>query len=172
MSEFDNLVKIVGRWNVTVCLEYIGDVSIAASSESSIRPFMLPDGSIDQLALSDYEEFVVNLLGVFERTDFEVIEDRQSPYSHSYYFDLVKKDQLNKKDFKYILFIRVSDHALSGIRVKQQKEWFDAHAQELKQPKHRSKQRWILKYLTVNKDTYFSYDEALDDLEDRLESMR
>ena len=172
MVPYEKMIKIIGRWTITVELEYLGDdYPIDTSSGSTIKPLMLPDGSEDTLAVEEYEDFVINLLGVFDRCDFEVIEERESPYSHSYYYDLVKKDQFNKKDYKYILYIRVSDHELGPERKQNQRKWFSDHAEAQKTPKSKSKQRWKLKRLTVNKDTYYSYDEALDDIEDRLISM-
>ena len=173
MIPFEQMIKIVGRWTVTCEFEYIGsDYPVAASSDSEIKPLLKVDGTVDQLALSEYEDFVINLLGVFDRADFEVIDERHSPYSCSYYFDLVKKDQENKKDYKYILFIRISDHLLSKDREKYRNDWFNSRAQQLKEPKSKSKQVWKLKQIVVNKDTYYSYDEALDELEKRFESMQ
>ena len=168
MNEFDNLVTIVGRWTVTVELTYVDDRIAAATQRSKIKPLMLPNGKCDQLALDEYTDFVVNLLNVFDEAGFEVIEERQSPKSFSYYFDLVKKDQANKKDYKYILFVRISDHELSPDQQHVQRNWFNDYAQKLKQPESKSYQRWQLKKITVNKDTYFSYDEALADIENKL----
>lgn len=173
MDEFKSLVKIIGRWTITAEFEYSDrSENIAASEVSMIKPLVLPDGTIDQLALDEYEDFIVNLLGVFDRCDFEVIEERESPFSFSHYFDLVKSDDITNKDYKYILYIRVSDHELEKGRLSVQREWYADHAETQKQPATKSKQKWKLKRLTVNKDTYFSYDEALDDIEHRLESMK
>lgn len=170
MEQINNLTKIIGRWTITAEFECIddGESIAAANSISSIKPLMLPDGTYDKLAVNEYEDFVINLLGVFDRCDFEVIEERKSPYSFSYYFDLVKKDQANKKDYKYILFVRVSDHELTEQKKSNQKDWLNDRAESLKQPETKSKQVWRLKRLLVNKDTYFSYEEALEDIEGRL----
>ncbi len=170
MIPYEKTTKIIGRWTVTAELEY-ADSPYVAASESIIKPLILPNGEVDLLALEEYEDFVINLIGVFDRQNFEVIEERESPYSHSYYFDLVKKDQLDKKQYKYILYIRVSDHELSKERIDIQRKWFADHAESQKIPKSKSKQKWKLKRLTVNKDTYYSYDEALDDIEAKLEKM-
>lgn len=174
MIPIDQMIKIVGRWTVTVEMEYVADNQpiAAANNQSSIQPLMLPDGSWDQRALDEYEDFVVNVLEIFEYYDFSIIESRESPYSQSKYYALVKKGDEDRKDYKYILYVRVSDHDLDRSRTRRQKEWFDEHAQQQKQPSTKSKQRWKLKRITVNKDTYFSYDEALDDLEEKLHSMQ
>jgi len=166
-----NMIKIIGRWTITIELEYSDNDAPVAASESLIKPLMLPDGTYDQIALDEYEDFVVNVLGVFDRCGFEVIEERQSPQSKSYYFDLVKSEQENKKDYKYILYIRLSDHPLSKLSARRQDEWFASHAEEQKQPATKSKQKWKVKRITVNKDTYYSYDDALEDIEARLSSL-
>ena len=157
-------VLVRGRWTITVEFEMMKD--IAAATE--IRPLRLADGSYDQRALDEYTDFVVNVLGIFDRADFEVIEERHSPYSDSYYFDLVKKEDFANKDYKYIVYVRISDHDLSSDSAKTQNEWISNHAQQQKQPKSKSKQVWRVNRITVNKDTYYSYEEALEDLENRL----
>lgn len=172
MVPFGKMIKILKRWTVTVELEYVGnEYPVVSSSSSLIKPLTLPDGSEDILAIDEYEDFIVNLLGVFDRCDFEIIEEHESPSSHSYYCDLVKKDQVKNKNYKYILYVRISDHALNPEQEHNQKKWFSDHAEIQKTPKSKSKQRWKLKRITVNKDTYFSYDEALDDIEERLSLM-
>ena len=164
----EKMIRIVGRWTITCEFECIQDVA----ASSSIKPMQLPDGSYDIVALEEYEDFVINLLGIFDRANFEVIEERKSPYSQSYYFDLVKKDQVDNKSYNYILYVRVSDHSLSPQKVSEQNNWYSLHAESQKQSTTKSKQKWKLKRVTVNKDTYLSYDDALDDLEKRFESMQ
>lgn len=165
----EHTVKIINRWTVTVELTYVGNPSIMSSfNAATVRPFTKPDGSVDELAVADYTDFVINLLGVFDRSDFEVIEERESPYSHSFYFDLVKKDQAANKDYKYVLYIRVSDHPLDKAKASSQRKWFASHANEQKQPKTKSKQVWKLHNIIVNQDTYNTYDEALDATEEKL----
>lgn len=169
----ERTVKIIGRWTITAEFEHVGDNYVAADSNASkIKPLRLPDGSFDILAVNEYEDFVINLLEVFDQCDFEVVNEQKSPEFYSYYFDLVKKDQFNRKDYKYILFIRISDHELSEERVSKQREWYSNRAEQIKQPKSKSKQQWKLKRLTINKDTYYSYDDALEDIENRLQSSK
>lgn len=173
MVPYDQMIKILGRWTITVEFVYTGtDSFIAASQESTIKPLTNPDGTPDQLAVDEYEDFVLNVLEIFDYYDFIVIESRQSPYSNSYYFSLVCKGDEARKDYKYILYVRVSDHSLSKYQIDSQNKYFGQHAQELKQPPTKSKQRWRVKRITVNRDTYYSYDEALDAIEQRFAAMQ
>ena len=174
MISYEKPIKIVGRWAVTAELEYTSSPYVVASG-STIKPLLLPNGEVDLLALEEYEDFVINLLGAFNRQNFEVIKEIERPYSHSYYLDLVKKDQFDKKQYKYILYVRVSDYGLSKEQISISRKGFADHIESQKMLKLKSEQRWKLKRLTVNtdinKDTYYSYDEALEDIEDKLEKM-
>ena len=162
-SEFNNLIKIY-RMNVTVEFELIRPIY----SDTEIEPLKNPDGTWDQRALDLYDEFIINALEVFDEFDFEVIEEKVSPYSKSEYFSLVKEEDLKSYDYKYILFIRISDHANREETKAQKKAYYDKHADELKQPTTKSKQTWKLKEITVNKNTYSTYEEALEDIRNRL----
>ena len=170
MTEFSKMTKVIKRWTVTCEFEYLG--STTANSSSEIKPLLLPDGTYDRLALDEYEDFVINLLEVFDSCDFTIIEERESPYSQSRYFSLVRKEDESTKEYKYILFVRISDHSLESTRNSVQQKYFNEHAQELKQPKSKSRQKWKLKKLTVNKDTYFSYEDALYDIEEKLQALK
>lgn len=166
-SEFNNLIKIF-RTTVTVEFELVSSVY----SATEIEPLKNPDGSWDQRALDLYEEFIINALEVFGEFDFEVLEERESPYSKSVYYSLVKEQDLQNYDYKYILFIRISDHENNKDTKAQKKAYYDKHADELKQPVTKSKQTWKLKEITVNKNTYDSYEDALEDIRNRLKSLK
>lgn len=141
-DEFKNLTRIY-RVTITIDLEMCNPIA------ASIKPLEHADGSEDTLAMDEYTDFIINTLVLFDVHDFVVLEERESPYSHSYYCTLVKKDDYGSADYKYILYIRLSDHN-------------NRKTQEQKQPKTKSKQTWRLKEITVNKDTFNSYDDALD----------
>lgn len=135
---------------------------------AAIKPLQNPDGSDDILALEEYTDFIINALGVFDTHDFVVLEERESPYSHSYYYALVKKDQYESASYKYILYVRLSDHMNRKESKHATRQYYNEKAQEQKQPKTKSKQVWRLKEITINKDTFNSYDEALDYIDKKL----
>ena len=160
-DEFKHLTRIY-RVNVEVDLELLNSIVAA------INPLQHPDGSEDILAVDEYENFIINALGIFSVHDFEVIDEHDSPFSHSYYCTLVKRDQLETLDYKYILFIRLSDHTNRKQVKHYTKQYYDRKAQEMKQPPTKRRQTWKLKEITVNKDTFASYDDALDYLDNIL----
>lgn len=162
-DEMKNLVRIY-RINVEVTFELFSDIAAA------IQPLKHLDGSDDLRALELYDEFILNALAVFDDHDFEILEEHGSPFegSHSYYCTLVKRDQLKDMKYKYILFVRLSDHTNREASAASKRKFYHEEAQRLKQPTTKSKQTWRLKEITVNKDTYNSYDEALDDIDKRL----
>lgn len=162
-EELKHLVRIY-RINVVVTFEMFDDIA------ANIQPLQHPDGSEDLRAVELYDEFIMNALAVFDDHDFEILDEHGSPFkgSHSYYCTLVKRDQLQDMQYKYILFIRLSDHKNREGSEAGRRKFYHDRAQELKQPPTKSKQTWRLKEITVNKDTYNSYEEALEDIDRRL----
>lgn len=158
-DNFEDLIKVY-RITINIYLENLQLEDIPALKSS--------DGEYDERALDLYNEFVINTLSVFDAHDFEIIEEHQSPYSKSEYFSLVKKEDLNNADYKYILFIRLSDHSNNQITRKATKKFYSDKADQLKQPKNKSKQVWKLKEITVNNKSYSSYEDALEDIDKRL----
>lgn len=165
-KEYQNLIRIY-RINVEVIMEMISPIAAA----TKIRPLKHADGSDDIRAIDEFEDFIVNALAVFDEHDFEVIEEHKSPYkdSNSWYFTLVKRDQLAAKSYKYILFIRLSDHKNKETTDAGRQRFYSEVADRLKQPPTKARQTWRLKEITVNKDVYFSYEEALEDIDRRLD---
>lgn len=150
--------------DITVEFELLSEIE----ATSEIKPLSKSDGSLDLRALDLYDEFIINALSVFDYHDFEVLEEHQSSSSYSYYFTLVKKDYAKNKDYKYILFIRLSDHTNRSESEKARKAFYAKEADRLKEPKTKTKQIWRLKEITINNETYFSYEDALEDLDKRL----
>ena len=161
---FDNTC-IIGRITVDVVLEC--DASIQGSS---ILPLNRSDGSVDELALSEYEEFIINALEVFDEHDFELIEEAESNRSKSMYFSFVKKDDYTNQSYKYILFVRISDHAINSGHKGMRKDYYKNKAEEMKRPQTKGKQTWRFKEIIVNKSTFGSYDDALDAIDQRLQN--
>ena len=159
-SEFDTLIKIN---RITVTVYYGLECDVAASI-----PLLKTGDVYDPLALDLYEEFIINVLAIFDAHDFEILEEHESPYSKSNYFSLVKKSDKLSNDYKYILFVRISDHNNREETKKSKKNYYANLADKLKQPTTKSKQRWKLKEIVVNNSRYFSYEDALTDIESRL----
>lgn len=155
--------KIIGR--ITITVVYQNTVT------ASISPLLNADGSIDQGAVSEYEEFIVNVLEIFDRHDFEVIEEAESNYSHSIYYSFVKHDDYDNKDYKYILFVRISDHSVRESSKVGRQKYYANHANQLKEPKSKRKQTWKFKEIIVNNQLFDSYEDALALVEHRLDSL-
>ena len=158
-SELSDLVPIK---RITVNISFECDLS------ESIRPLRKPDGSYDLVALEEYHEFIINSLSIFDAHNFEILEEHQSPRSESEYFTLVKSDDLKGENFRFILFVRLSDHPNDEDSYSVTQKYYSDRSDTLKQPKTKSKQIWKLKEITVNNETYYSYDDALEDIDKRL----
>lgn len=145
-----------------VTIDVIYEVVDSVAAASTIKPLQTRDGVKDLVAMDEYDSFLVNALQVFSEHDFEVLEERNSPYSASYYASLVKKQDIDDANYRYILFVRLSDHKNKGESQKGRQKFYEGEAERLKVPKTKSRQIWKLKEITVNKETFNSYDEALE----------
>lgn len=157
------------RWistrNMHILVIYEEDDVIQSSS---IEDLQNSNVVYNTIALAEYESFLVNTLDIFEDHDFDVIQEKDSPYSKSYYAALVKKDQVENADYKFILFVRLSDHENNKHTVKGKKRYYRDLAEKLKQPTTKTKQLWKLKEIVVNNQTFDSYDDALVEIDKLL----
>lgn len=165
VDEFKDLVRIF-RFTIDVIYEESNLISA-----SSIEPLRDDKGVYNEVALNEYNSFLINALGIFDYHDFDVIEEHDSPYSESYYAALVKKDQVEKADYKYILFVRLSDHDIRKEAKKGRTRFHNDEAERLKQPTSKTKQLWKFKEIVVNKNTFDSYEAALDYIDKQLRSL-
>ena len=149
------------------------EVNLISDVSAAIKPIRREDGSTDSTALAEYQEFLINVLSVIDENDFEVIEDTESPFSAtSYYITTYKKSESTMDSIKCIIFIRISDHNLSEETHKQRVNYYKSKADILKQPKSKKKQTWRFKNIVVNNETFDSYEDALDEIDNKLKSMQ
>lgn len=164
-DELKNLIKIY-RVSIDVVYE-----EAHAINATSIEPLKGSDGVYNEVALNEYNAFLINALSIFDYHDFDVIDEHSSPYSESYYASLVKKDQAEAADYKYILFVRLSDHDIRKEAKKGRVKFHNDEAERLKQPSSKTKQLWKFKEIIVNKNTFSSYEAALDYIDKILKPL-
>lgn len=161
------------KLNIIVNFELITDIAAA------IHPIYNKDGSIDEAALTEYDEFLINLYSVFDYNEFELIKEEQSNKSEtSMYYALYKKSESNEEDIKCIVFVRVSDHDYQEKTredkkktEKHRKKYFTDEAERMKQPKDKKRQRWKIRNVVVNNEKYSNDYEALDAVDRMLEEL-
>lgn len=160
---FEDLIP-VHRIDVKIILEPVPS-EVAATK---ILPLQ-PDGEkYDKHAVDLYDEFIMDALAIFDYYDFVILNEHQSPYTKSEYYTLVKKSQYEAQDYRYVLFIRLSDHETEVETKKSKMRYYSAIADEIKQPTTKRKQVWRLKEIIVNNQHYNSYEAALEDIDKRL----
>lgn len=144
---------------ITVVYEAVNFIQSSTDSDEG-----LSSGAV----ISDYDSFILSALDIFDDHDFNIIQEQESTYSQSYYAAFVKKSDSAKADYKYILFVRLSDHPINNASKSGRQKYYRDLAQQLKQPSSKSKQVWKLKEVIVDGIQYSSYDEALDALDNSL----
>lgn len=166
-----NTLSFPKIYEIDVLYDVPFDVSVFAA-ESEINPVYLPDGTIDEQALADYNDFVDNLYTCL-CSCFDVADIEEGTRSKtSWYFYLYGKNKEGKVATKFLVRLRVSDHEYSERHVKHsENHYVDYQAQDLKRPQTKKVQKRKLYSVIVNHETYGSYDDALDDMYDKMELL-
>ena len=127
-------------------------------------------GRLQGIAKAEYDEFLINIMEVMDACGFEILDEHQSDRvgSDSAYFTIYKKSESSETDIKCLVFIRISDHDMNEETNRQRKQYHEMLAEKYKQPRTKVKQRWKFRNIIVNNETFSSYDEALDDIERKL----
>lgn len=143
--------------NIDVYFKF-DDSQIAASE---IRPIRLSDSTIDDQAIADYQAFILQTVMYLEDIGFKVLEEHQSKSSQtSYYYTLVNEESYNKGNYKYIIFLRISDHAVN--LNQKEREWVNQFRRNTATKLHA---KWKLRNIIVNDSKYEDYDEASEAVE-------
>lgn len=120
------------------------------SNTADISPVVKEDGSIDQAALAEYQEFLINIFAVLDEHELEVLDDETGHKSESFYCITAFKRSAAKVlcyQFSIHLFGRYSPDAFEKAKLKQS---------------FYQKQTWRLENVTVNGEEFDSYDGALE----------
>lgn len=171
-------VKASEEFNLKLAI--VVEFELISNVAAAIHSIYNKDGSIDEAALTEYDEFLINLYSVFDYNEFELIEEKQSNRSEtSMYYALYDRTKSTKSDIKCIVFVRVSDHDYKEKKTKENKKITDKHrkqyfsneAERMKQPKDKVRQKWKMRNVVVNNTKFSNYDEALDYIDKMLSEI-
>lgn len=162
------------------------DANLEYLAASSIKPVRLEDKQIDPVAFQEYEDFVENVLNLLVTYNMHVMELKPSPKSEtSWYTWFYPTDSNGSVKSKVIFKLRISDHFNHWI-PKQGKSQKDADrlmkqsearynqetANRYKLPETKpGNQRFKVLNVVVNNETFESYDEALDYVDQLLSRL-
>lgn len=154
----------VARLSIVVEFEHENPII----SVSEIKPLTREDGSIDELAVAEFDDFVTEVYAVLDCNGFEEAE----PYaesnvegSESRYFTMYKPRDAHGDYIKCVVYVRVSDHYTDKSRQKYTNRYHAEHVKELSQQLGKKISHWKAKNIVVNKQNFNSYDEAIEYLE-------
>lgn len=151
----------------TITIDVVFDYADVAVAASKIRP-VKQYGLIDDQALSDYLAFVQEIISEIEDAGLVIIEERDSKSSEtSKYYTLADDMQYVQNAMKYVIFLRVSDHIPQLTDAQQ--AWVNDVRKATKQ---KYKVKWKVRYITVNETTNYSYEEAIEEVKQRLVSFK
>jgi len=129
------------------------------------------DEIVDQDAYEDYMAFIETLEEILHFYDFYFTVASTNSLTSTYY-RIARNTEINGGDVPYYIRLRVSDHAQklspAGERIMSLKD--RKNAEELKLPKTKKEQRYKLRYLTVSKEKFKTYEAALNDFESTIRS--
>lgn len=138
----------------------VNDIDLAASTIVPIHEGY----QLDEQAMSQWNNFIDNVLATLDYYDFDVVDNHKSNYegSASYYISFYPTDSKGQIISKYLINFRISDHFIPNLNKKSTR-YYRNFAQ--KNSRTEGKQRWKLEALIVNDKTFDSYDDALDYLD-------
>lgn len=144
-------------------LEFVIDIRVNHEFDiellegKKIRPIFV-DGQLNDQALADYQDFIVEMLLELDEAGLVIIDSNESKKSKtSRYYTLADEVQYANRNAKFIIFLRVSDH-VAELTTEQQKL--------IKQRRDNLSNRLHAKYkvrnILVNNMEYKTYDEAIE----------
>ena len=126
---------------------------------------------IDETAREGFVTFVGNLFEIIQAYDFVILDDykhtsKSFPYTSQYMW-IARQEQLENNDVPIFIHLRVSEHVqeFSDERNKQLKDEYKQQADNIKLPKSKKKQRFVIKSISVNDLGCKTYEEALHEVE-------
>lgn len=163
----------VPEYNIEVYYSVDFDLTIAASTNSSIKPVRLPNGKIDQQALADYDAFADNVYEILCYY-FDVVDvDFSDKSDTSRYFYMYARDENGELATKFIIRLRLSDHNYENRHNTQaEHRYVNQRVQTLKQPNSKKIQRWKLENIVVNQESFLSYFDAEDAIESKMQLLQ
>lgn len=164
--------KLIKTYNIEVFYAVNFDTSIYAAIDSDIKPIKLPNGHKDQQALANYESFADNIYALLCEF-FEIIDvDFSDKSDTSRYFYMFAKNPDGDIATKFVIRLRLSDHEYTERHsTAAERKYVENHVQEMKQPKSKKYQKWRLENIVVNNETFSSYFEAEDAIENEIELL-
>lgn len=139
-----------------ICVDY--EVDNIFLESTIIRPILTKEGEVDEQALAEYQDFILELLLELDSVGLTVINRYDSKSSEtSKYFTLAEETQYMKNNMKYIIYLRVSDHVpnLTEREKKMIKQKRIGETEKLKV-------KWKVRSIIVNNTTFSTYEEAVE----------
>lgn len=137
-------------------IRYDVEVQFVSECLTASKPLLKEDGTIDQAAMAEYEEFVLNTAAVLDEHEFVILEEREIPGNEtSYCISAYKQTDSAAEDIKCVFFIRASAGDKSETDCP-------------KKPVSKQKRVWRLQSIVVNGEAFDSYDDALDGIGKKL----
>ena len=166
--------KNITKFNIVVELEYIPSDEVAAATYKGFTvpdgPVIsgLPDAILDSQALADYEAFIESIQDLITEYYKLQIYYKNSSKDHSYYFDMLAKNDAGEIILDFDFTLRVSNHnphrtAQSESHKKERKEALKQITSKATKP--------ITKNIIVNDTIFDSYEDAYVKVDTVIESV-
>lgn len=149
--------------------DYVFDIDIYMdlivrdiAAATLVMPLKLADGSFDEQALSDYEDFVINIFGRIESLRFHVYEYNISRGGTSHYLKF-----LSKTDDNCLIILRISDHSRNVYsKMDRRRNLHDARYYT-----GSSDAFWEVANIVVNNRRFTTYTDALKYITAKLKEL-
>lgn len=159
----DNRVFI----NIVIEYEYYGDI-VKGTETLPADKMDLTDQEQD-----NFEDFLINIDGLIYAFQFDVQEQHSSNRSNtSQYYAFYGADSEGEVNYEKLYFIRISTHQLPREDKYRFPQYYKDMAEKFKTPKSKKRQSYCVKKITVNKDSYATYEDAYDAIEKKFKNIQ
>ena len=153
-------------------IEIIFEPNSSDLAATTVNSIMKGDGELDDLALADYQDFVETAMGLIDYYGFQLLSIKDSgsfPYTSKYVWIAYASD-VEAEDIPLMIKVRISDHIQKfSPQFKQELKKRDrSEAEQLKLPKTKKKQKYLLRRVIVNNTVCKTYEEALTRLDKQV----
>lgn len=151
---------------LNIIVEFEHEDTVVASKE--IKPLIRPDGSVDELAVAEFDDFVTEVYAVLDCNGFDEVEpysESNLENSESRYFIMYRPEDSTDDSIKCIVYIRISDHYLDKSRKEYTNRYHAKHTEDISKNIGKRIRHWKAKNIVVNNKEFNSYDEAIEYLQ-------
>lgn len=151
--------------------DHIIEISVNYIANENYSDIAASKQVLDGRAREEFQTFVENVLSILDQYDFIIEEHHESNRNNSlsHYITFYPTDEDGNILDKYIIFMRLSDHNIAGLRDKS--KGYHKNMAKKHRRSDRKRQKYTFEKIIIRNRGFPSYFAAIDHLYDMFDSM-